>query len=140
MVNLFRVIYMKKYEIVQTREGIHLGYSIGTAYSYEEYCCSGHGSSVKLHNVLFLPFKKEIAFNNNVRLPKKLVNYFEALNLSDMNCPYFRSEDELFSELESLGVRPYQEYQKLVDDYCNQHVSTTIIKQRILGNKNNNTK
>lgn len=89
-------IHVRKYEIVTSGHGICLGISVGTVYTLENksYLCF-----IKLYNLLYLPRKESFS--------RKMVTYFESLNLMDLSNTYYSSKKEIFDELESIGVVSY---------------------------------
>ena len=123
---------MKRYEIVATELGTCLGVSIGTAYALESYKFGERFDHIKLYNVLYLPRKEEFIYNNNVHFPKKLVNYYESLDLWHLDSSRYVSRQDLFSELQSLGLCPWEEYLSMINDYSDKKVQSEIAKQRIL--------
>lgn len=121
---------MKKYEIVATERGPCLGISIGTAYSLESR--ENDFDHIRFYNVLYLPRKEEFTYNFDVHLSKKLVNYYESLDLWHLDSSRYASRQDLFSELESLGLRPWEEYFSMINDYSDKKAQSEIAKQRIL--------
>lgn len=128
---------MKRYEIVTTELGSCLGISVGTAYSLESQ--EGSFDHIKFYNVLYLPRKQEFTYNYNVHLSKGLVNYYESLNLWHLDSSRYATRQDLFSELQSLGLRPWEEYSSMINDYVDKKAQSEMAKQRILRYQQNLT-
>lgn len=123
---------MKKYEIVPTDLGFCLGFSVGTAYSLESDKFGRNFDHLKFHNVLWLPRKEEFVCNYNVHFPKKIVHYYESLDLWHLDSSRYASRQDLFLELQSFGLRPLEEYSSMITDYSDKKAQSEIAKQRIL--------
>lgn len=123
---------MKKYEFVTTEYGISLGVSIGTAY-YEDH----YKHRIELCNILWLPRRKEFFYNHQISLPRTLVCYWESLDLTHLDSSNYPTIKDLLMELQSFGIRPWQEYSSMMEEYADKKAQTELIKQRILKHQNN---
>ena len=124
---------MRKYEIVVTDFGLRLGVSVGTAYCIEYRGLDRH---IKLCNMLYLPGKDNFCYNYNVHLPKNVVRHFESLSLDCLPSNY-RTDNKLYEDLESFGVRPFDDYLSLMWDYDDEQLQASTIKQKIFNLSSN---
>lgn len=104
-----------KYEIVVMEDNsIRLGKHIGTVYRKKDY-------GIELKNFGLIVGTGEAYYNGNIHFPKKLVNYFQNTFISD----------KLIDEMVSVGIYPFEEVNKLIDEYNQKDIEKRLIKKRI---------